>query len=211
MTLRSEGQFNTVVYEEEDLYRGNRRRDTVMMAAADAEARGLAEGDRVTVATEAGRLRVSVAVVDIRPGNLAMYYPEANELVPPPARPAVGNAGLQVGASLARADGGSAPGLRRLKHRFPKSRPGGGLSRKNQPNREVRDCCDREAHPPEVAFPRERGERARPGRRSENTPPTAEPTSLQRFVGRPPRSGRESAEALRGSTALRDSRAGRPG
>ena len=82
MTLRSEGQFNTVVYEEEDLYRGNRRRDTVMMAAADAEARGLAEGDRVTVATEAGRLRVSVAVVDIRPGNLAMYYPEANELVP---------------------------------------------------------------------------------------------------------------------------------
>src|SRR2546427_2948792 len=36
MTLRSEGQFNTVVYEEEDLYRGNRRRDVVMMAAEDA-------------------------------------------------------------------------------------------------------------------------------------------------------------------------------
>ena len=32
-TLRSEGQFNTVVYEEEDLYRGNRRRNVVMMAA----------------------------------------------------------------------------------------------------------------------------------------------------------------------------------
>jgi hypothetical protein len=37
MTLRSEGQFNTVVYEEEDLYRGNTRRDVVMMAASDAE------------------------------------------------------------------------------------------------------------------------------------------------------------------------------
>ena len=27
MTLRSEGQFNTVVYEEEDRYRGQERRD----------------------------------------------------------------------------------------------------------------------------------------------------------------------------------------
>ena len=29
MTLRSEGQFNTVVYEDEDVYRGNERRDVV--------------------------------------------------------------------------------------------------------------------------------------------------------------------------------------
>ncbi len=81
-TLRSEGQFNTVVYEEEDLYRGNRRRDVVMMAAEDAAALGVAEGDRVVVETEVGRLEVTVAVVGIRRGNLAMYYPEANALVP---------------------------------------------------------------------------------------------------------------------------------
>ncbi|MEE9270740.1 MAG: FdhF/YdeP family oxidoreductase [Candidatus Krumholzibacteria bacterium] len=82
MTVRSEGQFNTVVYEEADIYRGNRRRDVVMMAREDAERLGLAEGDRVTVSNDTGRLEVSVAIVDIRPGNLAMYYPEANELVP---------------------------------------------------------------------------------------------------------------------------------
>ncbi len=82
MTLRSEGQFNTVVYEETDLYRGNRRRDVVMMAAEDATALGVAEGDRVIVSTEAGSMRVVVAVVEIRAGNLAMYYPEANALVP---------------------------------------------------------------------------------------------------------------------------------
>jgi anaerobic selenocysteine-containing dehydrogenase len=82
MTLRSEGQFNTVVYEEEDLYRGNRRRDVVMMAAEDAARLGVTEGERVLVETEAGRLEAAVAVVDIRPGNLAMYYPEANALVP---------------------------------------------------------------------------------------------------------------------------------
>jgi anaerobic selenocysteine-containing dehydrogenase len=82
MTLRSEGQFNTVVYEEEDLYRGTRRRDVVMMAAEDTARLGLAEGDRVVVETEAGRLEASVALVGLRPGNLAMYYPEANALVP---------------------------------------------------------------------------------------------------------------------------------
>lgn len=82
MTLRSEGQFNTVVYEEEDLYRGNSRRDVVMMAQADADRLGSHEGDRVTVETAAGKLRVVVAIVDIAPGNLAMYFPEANVLVP---------------------------------------------------------------------------------------------------------------------------------
>lgn len=82
MTLRSEGQFNTVVYEEEDLYRGNTRRDVVMMSATDAERLGVGEGDRVSVQTEAGALEVSVAVTEIRTGSLAMYYPEANVLVP---------------------------------------------------------------------------------------------------------------------------------
>ncbi len=82
MTLRSEGQFNTVVYEEEDLYRGNTRRDVVMMAQADAERLNVEEGSRVVVETDIGELRVSVSIVDLPPGNLAMYYPEANVLVP---------------------------------------------------------------------------------------------------------------------------------
>jgi anaerobic selenocysteine-containing dehydrogenase len=82
MTLRSEGQFNTVVYEDEDLYRGNTRRDVVMMAAEDAARVGVGEGDRVVVETTAGRLEVVVALAPIRAGNVAMYYPEANALVP---------------------------------------------------------------------------------------------------------------------------------
>lgn len=82
MTLRSEGQFNSVVYEEEDLYRGNTRRDVVMLSEDDAKRLGLIEGDRVLVTTETGSLEVSAAIADIRPGNLAMYYPEANTLVP---------------------------------------------------------------------------------------------------------------------------------
>ena len=31
MTVRSEGQFNTVVYEEEDIYRAQERRDVILM------------------------------------------------------------------------------------------------------------------------------------------------------------------------------------
>lgn len=82
MTLRSEGQFNTVVYDEEDLYRGTTRRDVVMMAEADAKSLSLREDDRVHVVTEVGRMQVRVAIVPITPGNLAMYYPEANAIVP---------------------------------------------------------------------------------------------------------------------------------
>ena len=82
MTLRSEGQFNTVVYEEEDLYRGNTHRNVIMMAEADARRRGLKETDWVRVYNGTGSMEVRVAIVDIRAGNTAMYYPEANALVP---------------------------------------------------------------------------------------------------------------------------------
>ena len=81
MTIRSEGQFNTVVYDEEDLYRGNTTRDVVMMSADDAARLGLDEGDPVDVVSSTGSMRARTAIVDIRSGNAAMYYPEANILV----------------------------------------------------------------------------------------------------------------------------------
>jgi molybdopterin-dependent oxidoreductase alpha subunit len=83
MTVRSEGQFNTVVYEEEDVYRGQERRDVLLMSAEDMRARGLARDQRVVVRSAAGELRgVRVRPHDVRPGNVVMYYPEANVLVP---------------------------------------------------------------------------------------------------------------------------------
>jgi molybdopterin-dependent oxidoreductase alpha subunit len=83
LTLRSEGQFNTVVYEDEDTYRGQDRRDVIMMHADDVVAMGLTIDQRVKVTSEAGTLRnVLVRAIDIRRGNAAMYFPEANVLVP---------------------------------------------------------------------------------------------------------------------------------
>ena len=46
MTIRSEGQFNTVVYEEEDLYRGQERRDVILINPDDMRRLGLAPINR---------------------------------------------------------------------------------------------------------------------------------------------------------------------
>lgn len=88
MTMRSEGQFNTVVYEEEDVYRGQERRDVVLMNARDMSSRQIGEDDRVDVRSSAGEMRGLLArAFDIPPGNCAMYYPEANVLIPRIADP----------------------------------------------------------------------------------------------------------------------------
>ena len=89
MTIRSEGQFNTVVYEEEDLYRNQTRRDIVLVHPDDVARFGLVDGGRCTVKSAAGTMRgVTVSVFpEIRPGAVAMYYPESNVLVPKTADP----------------------------------------------------------------------------------------------------------------------------
>jgi len=89
MTIRSEGQFNTVVYEEEDIYRGQERRDVFLMSRTDMERLGLKVDQRVVVKSETGVMtNILVREIDIRPGNAAMYYPEANVLVPTTVDPA---------------------------------------------------------------------------------------------------------------------------
>ena len=83
MTIRSEGQFNTVVYDEEDIYRGQERRDVILMSRDDMKRLGLKPDQRVRVTSEAGEMRNILArPFNVRPGNVAMYCPEANILVP---------------------------------------------------------------------------------------------------------------------------------
>ncbi|MGZ9083155.1 MAG: molybdopterin dinucleotide binding domain-containing protein, partial [Rhodoplanes sp.] len=84
MTVRSEGQFNTVVYEDQDLYRGVEGRDVILLHPQDIERLGLRSDQRVTVCSETGSMpEIRVIPFDrIRAGNALMYYPEANVLVP---------------------------------------------------------------------------------------------------------------------------------
>jgi molybdopterin-dependent oxidoreductase alpha subunit len=83
MTVRSEGQFNTVVYEDYDLYRHQERRDVILMHPDDLKRLGLQHDDLVTVASDTGRMHNILArgFEEIRDGNAMMYYPESNVLV----------------------------------------------------------------------------------------------------------------------------------
>lgn len=84
MTVRSEGQFNTVVYEDYDLYRNIDRRDMIAIHPDDIARLGLTAGGRCRVSNDTGTME-NVFVwpfEEIRPGNTLMYYPEANVLVP---------------------------------------------------------------------------------------------------------------------------------
>jgi len=89
MTVRSEGQFNTVVYEEADIYRGQDRRDVILIHPDDFSRLGIQPEQRVTVRSGTGELQHILArpYEDIRPGNALMYYPEANVLVARTADP----------------------------------------------------------------------------------------------------------------------------
>lgn len=83
MTVRSEGQFNTVVYEEEDIYRGQERRDVVLVNPADLTVMGLVPDQTVDVQSETGIMRgILIRPFEIARGCALMYYPEANVLVP---------------------------------------------------------------------------------------------------------------------------------
>lgn len=83
MTVRSEGQFNTVVYEEEDAYRGQDRRDVILMNPLDIDRLKLVAETRVTVHSRTGKLEnILVRAYDeIRDGNVLMYFPESNVLI----------------------------------------------------------------------------------------------------------------------------------
>ena len=89
MTVRSEGQFNTVVYEDTDIYRGQDRRDVILIHPDDFVRLGIEPEQRVTVRSQTGELEhiLARAFPEIRPGNALMYYPEANVLVPRHADP----------------------------------------------------------------------------------------------------------------------------
>ncbi|MCX5496391.1 FdhF/YdeP family oxidoreductase [Kaistia dalseonensis] len=80
-TVRSEGQFNTIVYEEEDSYRAKAGRDAVFLARDDMAAFGVSEGQVVTLASDTGRMRAVVTPFDLPRGSAMAYYPEANVLV----------------------------------------------------------------------------------------------------------------------------------
>ncbi len=88
MTIRSHDQFNTTIYGLDDRYRGIfGERRVIFMNRQDMSDRNLRERDVVDVTShfrdQTRQVRKFIAVgYDIPRGNCAMYFPEANVLVP---------------------------------------------------------------------------------------------------------------------------------
>jgi len=88
-TVRSDGQFNTTIYNYDDHFRGVQgSRMVLFMARADMAKHALREGELVSLRTAADdgveRRVAGLAVVpyDVPEGCLAGYYPELNALIP---------------------------------------------------------------------------------------------------------------------------------
>lgn len=82
-TVRSEGQFNSIIFDERDTYRGQQERSVVLMHPNDIKKENLRENQLITLQTKTGKLEnLKVKPFDVRPGNLMTYYPEANVLIP---------------------------------------------------------------------------------------------------------------------------------
>jgi anaerobic selenocysteine-containing dehydrogenase len=81
-SIRSEGQFNSIIYEESDSYRGTDTRWSVLMNHEDIKSLGIKAGDFVTLKSPQGEMKdVKVFSFDLPRGNLMAYYPEANILI----------------------------------------------------------------------------------------------------------------------------------
>lgn len=82
-SVRSEGQFNTIIYNETDVYRRQSSRKVLFMHNADMQRLQLQEDDLVDVSNSTGVMEdLRIAPYDIKPGNVMTYFPEANVLVP---------------------------------------------------------------------------------------------------------------------------------
>lgn len=82
-SVRSEGQFNSIIYDERDTYRGQESRWVVLMHPRDMAICGYQTDQKVTLSTRTGEMRdVAVRPFDVRRGNVMVYYPEANALIP---------------------------------------------------------------------------------------------------------------------------------
>lgn len=88
-TVRSDGQFNTTIYNLDDRFRGvYGTRMVLLMSAADMRRLDFVDGDLVTATTPAtdGVLRsvqnLRIVEFDVPEGCIAGYFPECNPLIP---------------------------------------------------------------------------------------------------------------------------------
>jgi molybdopterin-dependent oxidoreductase alpha subunit len=81
-SVRSEGQFNSIIYDEADKFRKTGTRWCVLMNRQDLETLGVPPGGLVDLASPVGRMEgLTAHEYDVPRGNALAYYPEANVLI----------------------------------------------------------------------------------------------------------------------------------
>jgi predicted molibdopterin-dependent oxidoreductase YjgC len=81
LSTRRGKQFNTMVHAEIDPLTGAAR-DSVLISDTDADRLGLADGAPVLLRSSHGELHALVHRAPLRPGNVQVFYPEGNVLLP---------------------------------------------------------------------------------------------------------------------------------
>ena len=75
-SIRSEGQFNTIVYEDEDTFRGINQRRVVVINQDDMLNLKLKENDKLHLYNETNIMKkVKVHCFDIAKGNCDNFFP----------------------------------------------------------------------------------------------------------------------------------------
>lgn len=81
VTSRRGKQFNSMIYSEKDPFNGGHRYD-IFMNANDAAKLDIDEGDRIVTYNQFGTYQGNAKFEDISSGNVAVYWPEGNVLLP---------------------------------------------------------------------------------------------------------------------------------
>jgi molybdopterin-dependent oxidoreductase alpha subunit len=81
LSTRRGKQFNTMVHQDRDPLTGAGR-DALFISADDAGRLAVGEGEPVLVRSRHGEYRARVKLAEIRPGNVQVFFPEGNVLIP---------------------------------------------------------------------------------------------------------------------------------
>lgn len=81
LTTRRGKQFNSMIYDTKDPFNGADRFD-ILINSIDANKLGLKDGDRMILFNQYGTFQGQAKFSNIKSGNLAVYWPEGNTLLP---------------------------------------------------------------------------------------------------------------------------------
>lgn len=81
LTTRRGKQFNSITFGTKDPLTGSMSRDEIFIHPSDAANLQIKTGDAVLLKSETGEMRGVARLAQVRPGNLAAQWPEANVLI----------------------------------------------------------------------------------------------------------------------------------